>query len=150
MFTGAKVENLPELEQYLADKGFKLTEPRRALLRVLWEADCCLTAQELFRRVAEARPGTNFSTVYRNLEALSQLGVICLVKNGQQAGAFELNLGGRHHHHLICRVCGRTRRIDFCPFEHWPGAEGFVSTDHAFEIYGYCQECLPEGDKPGR
>ncbi|MDH7573177.1 MAG: Fur family transcriptional regulator, partial [Clostridia bacterium] len=142
MSAPTNVASLPELEQYLADKGFKLTGPRRALLRVLWEADCGLTAEELFRRVSRTRPGTNFSTVYRNLEALNGLGVICLVKSGQQAGAFELNLTGRHHHHIICRACGRTRRIDFCPFEQWPGVEGFVSTGHAFEVYGYCEECL--------
>lgn len=136
-----RVGSLAELEEYLASKGFKLTGQRRALLKVLWEADCCLTAQELFNRVARAKPGTNFSTVYRNLEALSSLGIICLVNTGQQANAFELNLDGSHHHHIICRVCGRTRRIDFCPFEAWPGAEGFISTEHKFEVYGYCETC---------
>ncbi|MBC7345915.1 MAG: transcriptional repressor [Clostridia bacterium] len=139
--------SLPKLEEYLSAKGYRLTDQRRALLQVLWEADCCLTAQELYTRVLAARPGTNFSTVYRNLEVLNQLGVICLVDNGQQAHAFELNVDGAHHHHIVCRSCGRTRRLDFCPFDAWSGPEGFVCVEHKFEVYGYCESCSPKARK---
>jgi Fe2+ or Zn2+ uptake regulation protein len=141
------VKSLEELERYLASRGFKLTGQRRALLKALWEADGCLTAQELFVRVARAAPGINFSTVYRNLEALSHLGILCFIKHGAQAGAYELNLSGRHHHHLVCQSCGRTRRIDYCPFEDWPGVDGFVHTGHSFEVYGYCEACAEKAEE---
>ena len=51
-----------------------------------------------------------------------------------------------HHHHLVCRDCGRTVEISVpASFESWSarvGAdEGFTDLSHTVEIFGTCPTC---------
>ena len=52
---------------------------------------------------------------------------------------------GDHHHHLVCRVCGRTVEIEGREVERWTrrvaDAEGFVDVDHTVEVFGTCAAC---------
>ncbi len=88
--------------------------------------------------------GINFSTIYRNLELLSNLEIIDKLQIESGVSHYEL-CGSAHHHHIICKSCGETRGIDICPYanmgEEQLKAMGFKATDHKFEIYGYCSKC---------
>ncbi|TXQ91463.1 transcriptional repressor, partial [Escherichia coli] len=50
-----------------------------------------------------------------------------------------------HHHHLICRSCGRTVELEAAAVEQWAGrvaaAHGFVEPEHVVDIFGLCAEC---------
>ena len=50
-----------------------------------------------------------------------------------------------HHHHLVCRVCGRTVEVAGCEVEAWTervaAAAGFGDVEHTVEIYGTCGGC---------
>lgn len=132
------------LEEYLVQKGYKLTKNRRKILEVFLQSDAhWITAQELFERVLAKNRRINFSTVYRNLEMLTKIGVLCKVDKGSGTHYYTLNNQDDHHHHLICKSCGKTCKIDFCPLkamgiEHF---QDFTVIEHKFEIYGYCKEC---------
>ena len=53
---------------------------------------------------------------------------------------------GGHHHHLICRICGRTVEIAADPVEHW-AARGrraqrlHATPQHVVDVFGLCAEC---------
>jgi DNA-binding helix-hairpin-helix protein with protein kinase domain len=58
--------------------------------------------------------------------------------------SYEIKCGEDHHHHLICRNCGKTEIINFCPLKEMQkelSEKNFTLTDHKFELYGYCKEC---------
>lgn len=130
-----------EIEKVLAEKGYKLTNQRKAILKAFEDTEKhLLTAQEVFEKVSS---GMNFSTVYRNLEMLTKINVLNRVILAHGVSAFELKTQDHHHHHLICKSCGKTKTINFCPFEAFNADpnDDFVATDHKFEIYGLCKKC---------
>ena len=50
-----------------------------------------------------------------------------------------------HHHHLVCRVCGRTIEVAGPAVERWAEAvgreHGFSDVTHAVEVFGTCPDC---------
>lgn len=132
------------LEEYLVEKGYKLTKNRKNILEAFLQSGTCwITAQELFDKVSAKNQKINFSTVYRNLEILTKIGIVCRVDKGHGMNYYMLNSHEHHHHHLICKSCGKTCTIDFCPLKQMDDDhfKDFTVVDHKFEIYGYCKEC---------
>lgn len=52
---------------------------------------------------------------------------------------------GEHHHHLVCRVCGKAVEVEGPAVEKWAEAiaveHGYVNVAHTVEIFGTCAEC---------
>lgn len=135
---------ISSLEEHLVGKGYRLTQNRKDILKTFLQFDSrWITAQELFDKVSTKNKKINFSTVYRNLEMLTKIKVLCKVDKGHGMNYYMLNNCGHHHHHLICKSCGKTCTIDFCPLKelHRDHLKGFTVVDHRFEVYGYCHEC---------
>jgi len=139
-----EMKDLGKLEAVLKDKGYKLTGQRRLIIEVFNESHGHYTAQEVFDLVREKSKSINFSTIYRNLELLSDLEIIDKLQLESGISHYEL-CGLEHHHHVICKKCGDMQEIDVCPFagleEEQLKAIGFKATGHKFEIYGYCSKC---------
>ncbi|KYH32886.1 Fur family transcriptional regulator [Neomoorella mulderi] len=132
-----------EIEEMLKQKDLKITPQRMAILTVLKNTRSFLSAQELFQEVIKILPGTNFSTVYRNLDVLLGKGLLCRVPS-DTADLYELRREEGHHHHAVCKGCGASIPVDFCPMESLAkelGRKGFLPTEHCFEVYGLCERC---------
>lgn len=137
------MDHLRDLVEELKERGHKITRQREAILRVFEQhAGKPLKAQNLFEQVLSGLPGTNFSTIYRNLEMLVQEGLLLKVEIDREAAHYELSDQGEHHHHLICKGCGSIRPTHYCPFKSGVAEEGFYPVAHRFEVYGYCRDCL--------
>lgn len=139
-----EMKDFEKLESILRDKGYKLTDQRRLIIRAFIESPGHHTAQEILDMVKEKCSEINFSTIYRNLELLSDLEIINKLQIESGISHYELQ-GLTHHHHIICKKCGITKEIDICPYaslgEEQLESIGFKATDHKFEIYGYCSKC---------
>ena len=88
-------------------------------------------------------PGTNLSTIYRNLDELQRLGVIDRTRLGDGPAAYHLAPAG--HGHLVCEECGSITEI---PGELSDGLArgvrdryGFTITPHRFTMTGRCARC---------
>ncbi|WP_422446550.1 Fur family transcriptional regulator [Thermoanaerobacterium sp. DL9XJH110] len=133
-----------DVEKLLKENELKVTPQRKAILQVLEKSKALLNAQELFQEVIKLVPGTNFSTIYRNLDLLLSRGILCRIASESGGVLYELRRRGNHHHHVICKGCGAAIPVDFCPMkamEKELDARGFTPTEHRFEIYGYCNKC---------
>lgn len=129
------------LVELLKSKGKKLTKQRQAIFDAFSISKIQLmTAEQLYFSVSKLLPGTNFSTVYRNLDLLVSEGIFRKVMMGKQF-AYEINIESEHHHHLICVKCGKVKCFDYCPIEDISKENGFVPTEHKLEIFGYCKSC---------
>ena len=134
------------LQNKLKDKGFKVTEQRLAIIDVLLEhKNHFINAEEIYKKVSANLPKTNFSTIYRNLEIFEEIDIIHKTTLSGVTAIYELICNDEHHHHIICKNCGKTEIIDFCPFDHIKSQlnkKSFLLTGHKFELYGYCDKCL--------
>ncbi len=133
-----------DLEKHLSKQGYKLTETRKSILAALNKFNTrWVTAQQLFEIVAPKCKKINISTVYRNLELLTGKGILCKIKKSKGTSFYILNRENTHHHHLICKSCGKTCKISFCPLRAMDQDEfqDFNVEEHRFEIFGYCKNC---------
>jgi Fur family ferric uptake transcriptional regulator len=145
----------------LKQGGYRITEPRRALLRLLAESREPLSVQEMCSAVNAAsasRPSAadeetagedhvNLVTVYRFANLLVGIGLARRVEFGQGYYRYEREepQDGPHHHHLVCQRCGKVEDFhgcDIAPLRSRLEAEsGFKVERHQLELYGTCPAC---------
>ena len=117
------------------------TNQRRAIERELREVATAVTAQELHDRL----DGVGLATVYRNLQRLADEGAADTIRRDNGELAFLVCEGG-HHHHLVCRDCGRVEDVRDCELDDWTKRvarkHGFTSVEHRAELVGVCSGCL--------
>ena len=82
-----------------------MTAKRAAVLQVLQESEGHLQPDEIFRRVKEKHPGTVLATVYNNLHALCEAGLIRRVRTADGADYYDKT--ATQHEHAICTHCGK-------------------------------------------
>lgn len=129
----------------LKDKGFKLTDQRCTIIDVLLDhKGHFISAEEIYKKVSCSLPKTNFSTIYRNLEIFEEIEIIHKTSLSGNTAIYELICNDHHHHHFICKDCGKTEIINFCPIDHIRhqlSEKNLMLTGHKFELYGYCDSC---------
>ena len=127
----------------LKEKGLKLTPQRRLIADIIHDADAHLTADEIIACVTSKMPGVHKSTIYRTLELLEEAGCVYKGELGGQAIYHHAEEG--HHHHLVCRNCGRIIECDealFLPVEMvLLERYGFKAAFKHLVVGGTCKLC---------
>jgi Fur family ferric uptake transcriptional regulator len=84
------------------------------------------------------------STVYRTLQALAESDEVDVLR-AEDGEARYRRCSGTHHHHLVCRQCGRAVEVEGPTVERWASAvadeHGFADVSHTLEIFGLCPTC---------
>lgn len=127
-------------------RGTRSTRQRALVRDQLGEADTFRSAQSVFAELRSKGEPVGLSTVYRHLQALCEAGEADIVKTPEGESMYRLcGQGARHHHHLVCRICGRTVEIEGRAVEQWArkvaDEAGFVEVAHTVELQGLCAEC---------
>jgi len=131
--------------------GRRLTEPRRRVLKVLAASPGHLTAEQVRDRAGSADGSTElvFSTVYRNLEALVEMGLATMFVDGGQTTYEWVEEHDRNHHHLLCDHCGRSEEIEGQAIEsvtrELRRQSGFAADIRHLAIHGQCADCQQRG-----
>lgn len=131
------------LEQ-LNQAGYRVTHPRRAVIRALLEDGVHARPAQVQARAREYCPTVGLVTVYRTLELLSELGFVRRIHTEDGCHGYATASHG-HHHLLICRNCGATVQFEGCDlslfFEQVGRDTGYDVEDHLLELTGLCQAC---------
>jgi Fur family transcriptional regulator, ferric uptake regulator len=127
----------------------RVTPQRRVILEAICDLDGHLSADEIVTEVTQRLPGVSPSTVYRNLQALENVGLISHVHMGHAVAQYQpANHGG--HHHLVCGTCGRTEKVDKRVTRSLQrsllASHGFEADFEHFAIYGTCAACAGTSD----
>lgn len=123
------------------------TKQRAAIRDAIASASRPLLPQEILDVAHGQVPGLGIATVYRNLKALVEEGVLRVVDLPGQNPRYEL-AAHAHHHHFQCRHCHRVFDVHACPGDLAALAPaGFLVEDHEITLYGRCRECAP-GEAP--
>lgn len=127
----------------------RTTRQRAAVAAVLDELDEFRSAQDLHAMLRQRGEGIGLSTVYRTLQALSDAGEIDVLRTRDGESVYRRCSSG-HHHHLVCRSCGRTVEVEGPAVERWAVRvaieHGFTDITHTLEVFGTCSSCGPSPD----
>ena len=133
-----------EMAQTLRQAGYRLTQPRLAVLQVLQENNGYLSPTEIYERGRALCPSLGLVTVYRALEMLDQLGLVRRV-HGQGNCHGYARADSTSGHHLVCHRCGQVTEF---PCEGMEGIieavrqrSGFTIEEHLLELVGLCPAC---------
>ncbi|HEU4547543.1 MAG TPA: transcriptional repressor [Microlunatus sp.] len=120
------------------------TRQRTAVQEVLAELHEFRTAQQIHDELRRRGDSIGLTTVYRTLQSLSDAGELDALRNAEGETAYRRCSDG-HHHHLVCRSCGRTVEVSGPAVERWANAvaaeHGFREVSHDLEIFGTCGDC---------
>ncbi|MFN4066597.1 MAG: Fur family transcriptional regulator [Thermosynechococcus sp.] len=118
--------------------GLRLSRQRRAILELLWDAKDHLSARQIYDRLNQAGKDIGHTSVYQNLEALSEHGIIECVERAD--GRLYGNISDSHSH----VNCLDTQKIIDVHVELPPSliAEieaktGVKIIDYRIDFYGY-------------
>ncbi|MGH3320600.1 MAG: Fur family transcriptional regulator [Streptosporangiaceae bacterium] len=113
--------------------------------RALASSEGFRSAQDLYTDLRAGGARIGLTTVYRALQALSDSGEVDVLVTGDGESVYRACHTDEHHHHLVCRRCGRTVEVEGPTVEAWAtgvGARhGFTDVTHTVEVFGTCREC---------
>ncbi len=124
--------------------GYRDGSARSTVIAYLARQDCCLSAQEIFDGVRVERP-VGIASIYRTLDLLVELRLVQKVDLGRGTARYERAAGHDHHHHVVCRDCGK-----FEPFsderletamDALAGTLGYELEAHDVVLRGACADC---------
>ena len=123
--------------------GLKVTEQRKAILKVLEESSDHPSVEMVCERAKRLDASVSIATVYRTLSLLDELGLVLKHDFGQDHARFEIKSEHEHdhHHHLIDTETGKVIEFQNEELEeliHKIGHElGYEIIDHTFELFGH-------------
>lgn len=125
-------------------QGLRPTRQRRAITDALASAEDFQSAQDIHDSLKHAGEKVGLATVYRNLQAMADTGDVDVLQNASGESVYRA-CSPEHHHHLVCRRCGRTVEVTGPAVEKWTTAvareHDFAEVSHTIELFGICAEC---------
>ena len=126
--------------------GFRRGGARRAVIDALASEGCAVSALELDQGLRDAGRRVGRASVYRALEQLVELGLVHRLDLGTETGRYErTDLGGEHHHHMVCDACGKVLPFEDAALERAvtrvTGGRGFEVQGHEIVLHGSCGAC---------
>ena len=122
----------------------KPTRQQAAVSAKLDELDDFTSAQELHAQLRASGETVGLATVYRTLQNLAGDGTVDVLRTDDGEAVYR-SCSPTHHHHLVCRRCGRTVEVEGPTVERWASGiaaeHGFTAVSHQLEIFGLCRAC---------
>jgi len=124
--------------------GARHTRQRSEIRQAVEELASFATAQDIHDRMRHSGSSVGLATVYRTLQAMASGGELDAIRTPDGQVAYRICSPG-HHHHLICRGCGRTVEVSIPSLEQQVRAmaaeQGFAEVEHELEFFGTCAAC---------
>jgi Fur family ferric uptake transcriptional regulator len=132
--------------EMLDEAGHRRGGARTAVVEALARHDCAVTALELEDELRRRKLSVGRASVYRALERLEELRLVQRLEAARGIASYErVNPDGHHHHHAICRRCGRMepfedRNLEQA-IERVSGRVRFEIAEHDVVLRGVCERC---------
>jgi Fur family ferric uptake transcriptional regulator len=130
----------------LGEAGYRRGGARTAIVEMLAHHDCAVTALELEDELRRRRIRVGRASVYRALELLEELRLVQRIEAARGIAGYErIDPDGHHHHHAICRRCGRMEPFEDRRLERAIGQVSeqvpFDVAEHEVVLRGLCERC---------
>ena len=117
---------------------------RDAVDEVMRDSDAFRSAQDIHHVLRSRGQAVGLATVYRNLQMMLEADEVDTIRN-EDGEVLYRKCSPKHHHHLVCRQCGRVEEVAGPAVERWADRaalqHGFVDVSHTVEIFGRCPDC---------
>lgn len=128
----------------MTSTDLRRTRQRRAVSAALDAVDDFRSAQDIHTLLKQRGQTVGLTTVYRTLQVLADSGEVDVLRTAEGEALYRRCSDG-HHHHLVCRDCGRTVEVAGPAVERWAdrvaAEHGFRDVSHTLEIFGTCRSC---------
>jgi Fur family transcriptional regulator, ferric uptake regulator len=129
----------------MSEGTLRNTRQRSAVSALLAEVEGFHSAQDLHAMLRQRGERVGLTTVYRTLQGLADAGEIDVMRPPGGEHLYR-RCSKSHHHHLVCRACGRTVEVAGPAVESWAervaAEHGYAQVSHTLEIFGTCPGCL--------
>jgi Fur family ferric uptake transcriptional regulator len=121
-----------------------MTKSTTRILSTLEHVGGFASAQEIHRMMTRDGKNIGLTTIYRGLQSLVSEKIVDILRRDDGEAIYRV-CGVAHHHHLVCKDCGRTVEIEGQDIEKWAAGQaakyGFREVGHSAEIFGICSNC---------
>ena len=146
MATKADTDWAKHALEALGAAGYRRGGARTAVVEALARHDCAVTALELEEELRRGKASVGRASVYRALDSLEELQLVQRFEAERGIASYErIDPSGHHHHHAICRRCGKLE-----PFEDHGLEQAieqvsrqvpFEIAEHDVVLRGLCERC---------
>ncbi|MHC4841681.1 MAG: Fur family transcriptional regulator [Planctomycetota bacterium] len=120
----------------LKSHKLRVTDYRVSLLRSITELGRPVALED----VSELDCGDK-ATVYRNLQAFKDAGILRQVKGVGKREIYELN-HGHDHAHVVCQGCGKIQCVEADSVAQ-SVPDGWVMESLSLVVWARCPDCIP-------
>ena len=121
------------------------TKQRAMVADILNDDERFRGAQQIYNELRASGTDIGLTTVYRTLQSLAQSGDLDSVLTDEGLTLYRRCSGDKHHHHLVCRSCGKTIELPADEVETWVAKvakrHSFADLTHTVEMFGRCATC---------
>lgn len=136
---------LGRFEALLAERGLRLTAPRRAIVEAVLARAGHFAIEDLVADLRAHGVAASKATVYRSLPLLTAAGIVSAAVLSGEERTYERAVGREHHDHLICRGCGKVIEFEYEAIEvlqrELAARYGFTLEGHLHQLIGRCAAC---------
>jgi Fe2+ or Zn2+ uptake regulation protein len=129
----------------LGTAGYRITEPRRTVARLVAARDGHFTANDLLADARALDLGIGRATIFRALDLFTELDVLERIDLPTGDHAYVPCEPQSHHHHLVCAVCGAVTEVEDlglgAAIDEIERRTGWHVEQHRLELYGRCIDC---------
>jgi Fur family ferric uptake transcriptional regulator len=112
---------------------------------VVLGSDNFRSAQDIHAELRSAGETVGLTTVYRHLALLTEEGRLDALQTAEGELVYRRCHSDGHHHHVVCRLCGRGTEVELPDVERWAESTaadlGYSDVTHTLEIFGVCADC---------
>ena len=117
-----------------------MTKQRELILNILKQSDRHLTADEIFFLAKLKMPSIAMATIYNNLNAMNEAGMIKRLHIDGVADCFDKIM--EPHDHLLCDNCGKITDIHLPSLaDNIEATLGIEIVDYELTVHYVCPEC---------
>ncbi len=134
--------DVQEFRMILSSHNQRVTAPRIQILSILKQSKDPLTISEIHSKLSGSN--TDLATVYRTLNLFAALKIVSEIDFRDDYRRFELTIDRHHHHHIVCRECGKIDNVEPCGLEEIEkllAGKGYKEVTHSLEFFGVCERC---------
>jgi Fur family ferric uptake transcriptional regulator len=126
-------------------RASRRTRQGDAVLQVVQSSDNFRSAQDIHAALRDSGETVGLTTVYRHLALLTDEGQLDALQTAEGEVVYRRCHSESHHHHVVCRRCGRGAEVELPDLERWAETTaadlGFTDVTHTVEIFGLCADC---------
>jgi Fe2+ or Zn2+ uptake regulation protein len=132
-------------KKILKENKLKITPKRMEMIKFFDENEKYFSAYDVFKYLKGSFKKIGFPTVYRNLEYLSNIGILTKLKGKDMTYYGICKSQKTHHHHIRCIYCNKVSDFYICDFDNLKQKieekTGFDVKEHEFFLTGICKDC---------